>query len=102
MIIGRINKDVKGSGQLDGGELFLKDADNSCTGEVMAGHTLTLSGPASGSTSVNLCNAGGPYYHVDNLPPGTYTLTTTVPGGWQATAATSLTVPVAKDRKSVV
>ena len=83
-IDGRVIKDINGNGVVDPGDVFLRTAGFTCSGEALAGLTVAWSGPSSGSTSVNLCNADGPYYHVPNLASGTYALSISgMPPGWR-------------------
>jgi uncharacterized repeat protein (TIGR03803 family) len=93
-IDGRVINDTNGNGVLDVGEGFLRDPVLECTGTAVSGLIISWSGPTSGSTSVNLCSSGGPYYHVGNLPAGTYNLTLSVPGGWQPVTAATVSVVV--------
>ncbi len=84
-ILGRVWLDTNGNRIPDAGELLMKDPSATCTtGDPVSGVSIQYSGPTSGSTIVNLCNAD-PYYDIPNLTPGTYTLNGIAPVGWEVT-----------------
>lgn len=71
------NRDGSGTG-----EPYLVDPSGpgSCTQKyVLGGVTINYSGPVSGSVLVNLCD---PPYYAKSLPPGSYTVSISVPAGW--------------------
>jgi len=88
-IRGKVCKDDNGNGTCDSGEVYLRDPSLSgCPNPSYSQSiTITYSGPSSGSAILNQCSSitNDPIYSVTGLPAGTYTVTTSIPSGWQNT-----------------
>jgi uncharacterized protein YbdZ (MbtH family) len=94
-IEGRVVKDMNGDGQQQSGEPFIKVPGSSCsTGEAIAGFSVSWSGPSNGSTTLNQCADNQPSYTSGIVPAGTYSMSLTIPAGWQITKSTQPTTTV--------
>ena len=91
---GQIVKDDNGDGIYQANEKFIRDpSGTACSNEfVQAGISVNYQGPAAGLTLANRCNPN-PYYTV-SLPSGTYSLSMTVPSGWNKTGQTANSVTI--------
>ncbi len=96
-IQGRFVHDTSADGTAQVGEKFLLDPSGpaGCVNEErVAGFSVTYTGQATGTASLNLCNAGGPAYVIGGIPDGNYVLTGHVPSGWHFTGPTTASVYV--------
>jgi hypothetical protein len=74
--------------------------DNGGTDPRIADITITLTGPVSGSPLTNITDSNGEYTF-KQLPPGTYTVTETLPVGSTPTTPTSVIITIISGEEAV-
>lgn len=90
---GRVYMDVDRNGSFDSGiDTYTKNPSATCVGATDLVVTVSWTGVATGSTTVNLCDPA-PYYS-SNLPPGTYSVYVSLPSGYATSTSNPTNVSI--------
>ena len=105
-IRGKVLKDDNGNGVVDSGEIYVRDASATACANAsysQSGMTITYGNQASGTTSINQCStaSGDPIFAQGGLVPGVYSVTASIPTGWQAIGTNMYYLNVVKDSEGV-